>query len=55
MDCNASGSSGHGIFQARILEWVAISSCRVTVLSYVIYVVVVSGSVVSDSLQPNGQ
>ena len=38
MDCNASGSSGHGIFQARILEWVAISSCRVTVLSYVIYV-----------------
>ena len=55
MDCNPPGSSGHGIFQARILEQVAISSSRVIVLSYVIYVVVVSGSVVSDSLQPNGQ
>jgi len=26
MDCNQSGSSVHGIFQARILEWGAISS-----------------------------
>ena len=25
MDCNLSGSSVHGILQARILEWVAIS------------------------------
>ena len=25
MDCSMSGSSVHGIFQARILEWVAIS------------------------------
>ena len=25
MDCSPPGSSGHGIFQARILEWVAIS------------------------------
>ena len=25
MDCSAPGSSVHGIFQARILEWVAIS------------------------------
>ena len=25
MDCSLSGSSIHGIFQARILEWVAIS------------------------------
>ena len=24
----APGSSGHGIFQTRVLEWVAISSCR---------------------------
>ena len=55
MDCNPPGSSGHGIFQARILEQIAISSSRVIVLSYVISVVVVSGSVVSDSLQPNGQ
>ena len=25
MDCNPPGSSIHGIFQAKILEWVAIS------------------------------
>ena len=25
MDCSLPGSSTHGIFQARILEWVAIS------------------------------
>ena len=28
MDCGLSGSSVHGIFQARILEWVAISFGR---------------------------
>ena len=28
MDCSAPGSSVYGIFQARILEWVAISSSR---------------------------
>ena len=28
MDCSPSGSSVHGISQARILEWVAISSTR---------------------------
>ena len=28
MDCNPSGSSVHGILQARILEWVAISPTR---------------------------
>ena len=27
-DCSLSGSSVHGIFQARILEWVAISYSR---------------------------
>ena len=25
MDCSAPGSSIHGIFQARVLEWVAIA------------------------------
>jgi len=25
MDCSLPGSSDHGIFQARVLEWVAIS------------------------------
>ena len=28
MDCSPPGSSVHGVLQARILEWVAISSCR---------------------------
>ena len=28
VDCHPPGSSVHGIFQARILEWVAISSSR---------------------------
>jgi len=28
MDCSPPGSSVHGIIQARILEWVAISFCR---------------------------
>ena len=28
MNCTLTGSSVHGISQARILEWVAISSCR---------------------------
>ena len=28
MDCSLPGSSIHGIFQARILEWVAISFSR---------------------------
>ena len=25
MDCSLSGSSVHGIFQARVLEWVAVA------------------------------
>ena len=25
MDCSLPGSSAHGIFQARVLEWVAIA------------------------------
>ena len=28
MDCNPPGPSVHGIFQARLLEWVAISFSR---------------------------
>ena len=30
MNCSLSGSSVHGIFQARILEWVALSFFRVS-------------------------
>ena len=28
MDCSLAGSSVHGIFQARVLEWIAISFSR---------------------------
>ena len=28
MDCSLSGSSVHGIFQTRVLEWIAISFSR---------------------------
>ena len=28
MDCSLSGSSIHGIFQARVLEWIALSFSR---------------------------
>ena len=28
MDCSLTGSSVHGIFQAKILEWVGIPSSR---------------------------
>ena len=28
MDCSLPGSSTHGIFQARVLEWVAIAFSR---------------------------
>ena len=28
MDCSLPGSSGHGIFQARVLEWGAIAFSR---------------------------
>ena len=39
MDCSLPGSSVHGIFQARILEWVAISfsSFNKAVFIFVIY------------------
>ena len=30
MDCSPPGPSVHATFQARILEWVAISYCRVS-------------------------
>ena len=31
MDCNLPGSSAQGIFQARILDWVAISFSMITI------------------------
>ena len=34
MDCSPPGSSVHGILQARILEWVAMSSSRDVFIYY---------------------
>ena len=48
MDCSLPGSSAHGIFQARVREWVAIAfSIEICIQSAHF-----SHSVVSDSLQP---
>ena len=50
MDCSLPGSSVHGIFQARVLEWVAIAfSVRKTKIKC-LCVCVLSSSVVSDFL-----
>jgi len=37
MDCSPPGSSVHGIFQARVLEWAAIAFSRGPGLSKVIF------------------
>ena len=42
MDCSLPGSSIHGIFQARVLEWGAIALSLETLLSAKHSVVVVS-------------
>ena len=39
MDCSLADSSVHGISQARILEWVAISSSRGKSLEWFLYLV----------------
>ena len=46
MDCSLPGSSVHGIFQARVLEWVAIAFRKVLMSS--------SQIVYTASLQSNG-
>ena len=67
MDCSPSGSSVHGILQARILEMVAISFSRGSSLTQgsnlgmlhcqmdsLLSIVSVSRSVMPDSLWPHG-
>ena len=50
MDCSPSGSSVHGIFQARVLEWgMPLPSLLMKLLLLQVT------SVVSDSVQPNRQ
>ena len=37
IDCSLPGSYAHGIFQARILEWVAISSSNIYIYTSIYY------------------
>ena len=39
MDCSPPGSSIHGIFQARVLEWVAIAFSKNIILHYIFHLV----------------
>ena len=56
MDYSPSGTSVHGIFQARILGWVAMPSSRGSsqFSAFVFSSVQFSGSVMSNSLRPHG-
>ena len=57
MDCSLPGSSIHGIFQARVLEWgdIAFSLEKDSEANKVLVMLEsVSRSVVSDSLRPHG-
>ena len=38
MDCSLPGSSTHGIFQARVLEWVAMYVLYIMLLIAYIYI-----------------
>ena len=38
MDCSLPGSSVHGIFQARILEWIAISFSEIFFLVFHVFI-----------------
>ena len=64
MDCSLSGSSVHGIFQARVLEWGAIAFSKMqssvcqslgffAKIKLILKLISGSRSVVSDSLQPH--
>ena len=38
MDCSLPGSSVHGIFQAKVLEWDAIAFSENAVIKYELYI-----------------
>ena len=57
MDCSPPGSSVHGIFQARVLEWgaIAFSNTYIDLCLYMcVWCAVLHYSVMTDSLQPHG-
>ena len=53
-DCSLPGSSAHGIFQARVQEWVTIAFSSSKFYSFLFSSVQFSRSVMSDSLRPSG-
>ena len=54
MDCNLPGSSVHGIFQARVLEWGAIAFSNIEMSGYQFLVVTFSiGEPQNLSLTPS--
>ena len=38
MDCSLPGSSVHGIFQARVLEWVTIAFSEIDIILYTYFI-----------------
>ena len=48
MDCSLPGSSIHGIFQARILEWVAISFSNIGDIGLNFFICIMSLALVSE-------
>ena len=42
MDCSLPGSSVHGIFQARVLEWGAIAVSEIVLVVMLIMVIIAS-------------
>ena len=51
MDCSPSGSSVHGIFQARILEWVAISFSNYRTIALISHASKIMLKILQASLQ----
>ena len=51
MDCSLPGSSVHGIFQARVLEWGAIKSYYTTIILSILLMRKLKLRVVMDSVK----
>ena len=54
MDCSLPGSSSHGIFQARVLEWVSIAFSDKVEGDIYIFLLVTCGSLTSPIHLING-
>ena len=50
MDCSLPGSSIHGIFQARVLEWVAIAFSSLSIIPFKFIHVAANGKILLFSM-----